>query len=193
MVHPDKVKRNSTGRAGDVLILGKPLGIGILSAALKKGKLSEAGYRAMLDWTTRLNTPGEALADMPAVHALTDVTGFGLAGHLLEILRGSKLAGEVDFDAVPVIAEALDWAKQGVATGASDRNWKGYGHEVALPAGFAEWKRKLLCDPQTSGGLLVSCAPAAVAQVLAEFEKRGFAEAKVIGKVMNGEPRLRIL
>jgi selenide,water dikinase len=192
-VDPRNVKRNSTARAGDSLILGKPLGIGILSAALKKGKLSQSGYRAMLDWTTCLNTPGEALADMPGVHALTDVTGFGLAGHLLEILRGSKLAGEVNFDAVPVIAEALDWAKQGVATGASERNWKGYGHEVALPAGFPEWKRKLLCDPQTSGGLLVSCAPAAVAQVLAEFEKRGFAEAKVIGKLVKSEPRLEVL
>src|ERR671915_406757 len=139
LVHPDKVKRNSAARAGDVLLLGKPLGIGILSAALKKGKLSDAGYRAMLDWTTRLNTPGEALADLAGVHALTDVTGFGLAGHLLEILRGSNLAGAVRFDAVPVIAEALDWAKQGVATGASERNWKGYGHEVALPEGFPEW------------------------------------------------------
>jgi selenide,water dikinase len=103
LVHPKKVKRNSSARPNDVLILGKPLGIGILSAALKKGKLSEAGYRAMLDWTTRLNTPGEALSEMPGVHALTDVTGFGLAGHLLEILRGSKLSGEVRLDAVPVI------------------------------------------------------------------------------------------
>ena|SRR5688500_600738 len=193
IVDPRNVKRNSTAKAGDSLILGKPLGIGILSAALKKGKLSESGYRAMLDWTTRLNTPGEALADMPGVHALTDVTGFGLAGHLLEVLRGSRLAGEVNFDAVPVIGEALDWAKQGVATGASDRNWKGYGNEVALPAGFAEWKRKLLCDPQTSGGLLVSCAPAAVPRVLAEFQQRGFAETQVIGKVVKGEPRLNVL
>src|SRR5688572_19107285 len=106
LVHPEKIRRNSSARPGDVLVLGKPLGIGILSAALKKGKLSEAGYRAMLDWTTRLNTPGEALADLPGVHAVTDVTGFGLAGHLLEVLRGSRLAGEVNFDAVPVIGEA---------------------------------------------------------------------------------------
>ena len=125
LVHPKKVKRNSSARPDDVLILGKPLGIGILSAALKKGRLSDAGYRAMLDWTTRLNTPGEALAELAGVHALTDVTGFGLAGHLLEILRGSKLGGEVRFDALPVIPEALEWVKQGVATGASERNWKG--------------------------------------------------------------------
>src|SRR5947208_14916464 len=130
LVHPDKVKRNSSAKAGDVLILGQPLGIGILSAALKKGKLSESGYAAMLAWTTKLNTPGQALAEMQGVHALTDVTGFGLAGHLLEILRGSKLAGEVRFDALPVIPEALEWVKQGVATGASSRNWTGYGHEV---------------------------------------------------------------
>jgi selenide,water dikinase len=192
LVHPDKVKRNSAAKAGDVLVLGKPLGIGILSAALKKGTLSQAGYAAMLDWTTRLNTPGEALADLPGVHAVTDVTGFGLAGHLLEILRGSKLAGEVRFDALPFIPEALDWAKQGVATGASERNWQGYGREVALPADFAEWKRKLLTDPQTSGGLLVSCAADAVQPVLEEFRKRVFAEAAVIGKIAPGPSRLSV-
>jgi selenide,water dikinase len=190
LVDPRKVKKNSTAKAGDALILGKPLGIGILSAALKKGKLSAAGYRAMLDWTTRLNTPGEALADIAGVHALTDVTGFGLAGHLLEILRGSKLAAEVRFDGLPVIPEALDWAKQGLATGASDRNWKGYGHEIALPDGFADWKRKLLTDPQTSGGLLVSCAAEAVEAVLAEFTKRGFDQAAVIGSLKAGAARL---
>jgi selenide,water dikinase len=193
LVHPKKVKRNSTAKPNDLLVLGKPLGIGILSAALKKGKLSAAGYRAMLDWTTRLNTPGEALADLPGVHALTDVTGFGLAGHLLEVLRGSKLAGEVRFDALPVIPEALEWAKQGVATGASDRNWNGYGHEVALPAAFPDWKRKLLCDPQTSGGLLVSCAPDAVQPVLNEFRNRGFAEAAVVGSTSSGAPRLTVV
>jgi selenide, water dikinase len=193
LVHPDKAKRNSSARAGDALVLGKPLGIGILSAALKKGQLSAAGYAQMLEWTTRLNTPGEALSSMPSVHALTDVTGFGLAGHLLEILRGSKLSAEVQFDALPVIAEALDWVKQGVATGASERNWKGYGHEVDLPAGFPEWKRKLLSDPQTSGGLLVSCGSDAVATVLNEFRNRGFGETKVIGKVTAGPARLKVV
>ena len=192
LVHPGKIKRNSSGKSGDVLILGKPLGIGILSAALKKGKLSAAGYQQMVEWTTKLNTPGEALADMDDVHALTDVTGFGLAGHLLEICRGSKLSAEVSFKDLPVIAEALDWAKQGVATGASERNWKGYGTEVSLPGGFEEWKRKLLSDPQTSGGLLVACAPHAVRRVLEEFEKRGFAEAKTIGKLSQGAAKLTV-
>jgi selenide,water dikinase len=193
LVHPKKVKRNSSAQPNDILILGKPLGVGILSAALKKGKLSDAGYRAMVDWTTRLNTPGEALAELPGVHALTDVTGFGLAGHLLEILRGSKLGGEVKFDALPVIPEALEWVRQGVATGASERNWKGYGHEVALPEGFPEWKRKLLSDPQTSGGLLVSCAANAVESVLREFKQRGFAEAAVIGRIGGGPARLTVI
>src|SRR3954468_10848268 len=107
LVDPKKIKRNNTAKPGDALILGKPLGVGILSAALKKGKLSEAGYAEMLKWTTRLNTPGQALSEMPAVHALTDITGFGLAGHLLEMCRGAGLRAEVGFDALPVIGEAL--------------------------------------------------------------------------------------
>ena len=190
LVDPKNVKRNSTAQAGDVLILGKPLGVGILSAALKKGKLSEAGYKAMIDSTTKLNTPGEALATMPGVHALTDVTGFGLAGHLLEICRGSKLSAMVELEGLPVIAEAIDWLKQGVATGASDRNWTGYGHDVALPAGAPEWQRKLVTDPQTSGGLLVACAPEAEQAVLAEFARRGFGEARRIGRLAAGKPGL---
>jgi len=192
LVHPDKVKRNSTARAGDALVLGKPLGVGILSAALKKGELSEAGYRAMLDLTTQLNTPGEALAEMADVHAVTDVTGFGLAGHLLEILRGSKLAGVVKFDLLPVMPEALQWVQQGVATGASERNWTGYGQDVQLAAGAPAWQRKLLSDPQTSGGLLVACAPQAERAVLAEFARQGFAEARTIGKLSAGPARLTI-
>jgi selenide,water dikinase len=191
LVHPDRVKKNSTAKAGDVLILGKPLGIGILSAALKKGKLSAAGYAQMIEWTTKLNTPGEALGAMPAVHALTDVTGFGLAGHLLEMCRGSGLSAEVSFEALPVISEALDWVKQGVATGASERNWKGYGHEVEFAG--EEWKRKLLTDPQTSGGLLVTCDPGAQSDVLEIFRKKAFAEARVIGRLTAGPARLRVV
>jgi len=193
LVHPDKVKRNSTAKAGDVLILGKPLGIGILSAALKKGKLSASGYAAMLDWTTRLNTPGEALADMPGVHALTDVTGFGLAGHLLEICRGSRLAAEVRFDSVPILPEALGWVKQGVATGASERNWKGYGHEVRLPENFPDWKRKLISDPQTSGGLLVACSPELEEEVIEKFRNEGFSYAAKIGAMKAGDASVMIV
>ena len=188
IVHPDRVKKNSTGKAGDALVLGKPLGIGILSAALKKGKLSAAGYAEMLKWTTKLNTPGQALGEMPAVHALTDVTGFGLAGHLLEMCRGAGVGAEVRLDALPVIGEALDWVKQGVATGASERNWKGYGHEVDLPSGCPDWQRKLITDPQTSGGLLVACAAEKVTDVLAAFGGEG----REIGRLVAGKPRLKI-
>jgi selenide,water dikinase len=192
LVHPDKVKRNSSAKAGDVLILGKPLGVGILSAALKKGKLSDAGYKAMIDSTTKLNTPGEALSEMAGVHALTDVTGFGLAGHLLEICRGSRLSADVSFADLPLIEEAVQWVKEGVATGASDRNWKGYGHDVALPSGAPDWQRKLVTDPQTSGGLLVACAPEAEKAVMEAFRSKGFAQAKVIGKLKDGPARVAV-
>jgi len=187
LVDPKNIKRNSTAKPGDILILGKPLGVGILSAALKKGKLSEAGYKSMIESTTKLNTPGMALAEMPGVHALTDVTGFGLAGHLLEICRGSRLSASVSFSELPFIEEALTWAKEGVATGASDRNWKGYGQDVAMPAGAPEWQRKLVTDPQTSGGLLVACAPESEQAVLAEFQRRGFAQARRIGTLSAGK------
>jgi len=193
IVHPEKVKTNRSAKAGDVLILGKPLGVGILSAALKRGQLSDSGYATLVEWTTKLNTPGEQFAEMPGVHALTDVTGFGLAGHLLEILRGSKLGAEVAFDDIPVIDEALEWIKRGVVTGASDRNWKGYGTDVSLPVDFPDWRQKLLSDPQTSGGLLVSCAPVTVDAVLQEFRQQGFHQAAVIGRMVTGPPRLMVV
>jgi selenide,water dikinase len=193
VVHPDKVKRNDRAQPGDALILGKPLGVGILSAALKKGQLSAAGYAEMVRWTTKLNTPGARLADLDGVHALTDVTGFGLAGHLLEICRGSKVGATLRFDDIPLIPDAKAWAEQGVATGASGRNWAGYGKEVKLPAGFAEWKQKLLTDPQTSGGLLVACAPDMVGKVIAEFRKDGFAEAQRIGEMTAGPAQVTVI
>jgi len=193
LVHPKNVKRNDRAKAGDVLILAKPLGVGILSAALKKGKLSAEGYEQMLEVTTQLNTPGIALAVIEEVHALTDVTGFGLAGHLLEICRGSKLGAEVRFDDLPVLPEALEWVKKGTATGASERNWKSYGREVRMPAGSPDWKRKLLTDPQTSGGLLVACAPRAEKRVLEEFRRQSFPHVRRIGTMRAGEPTLSVV
>ena len=193
LVHPEKVKRNSAARAGDVLVLGKPLGVGILSAALKKGVLSESGYAHMIDCTTKLNTPGVPLSEMPDVHALTDITGFGLAGHLLGICRGSGVAAEVRLDLLPTIDEALEWVRRGVATGASERNWSGYGHDVALPAGAPEWVRKIVTDPQTSGGLLVACAPAAEREVLAAFSRDGFPQARTIGRLVEGRAGVAFL
>jgi selenide,water dikinase len=187
LVHPDRVKRNDRAKEGDVLILGKPLGVGILSAALKKGKLSAAGYAQMIALTTKLNTPGTALGALAGVHAMTDVTGFGLAGHLLEICRGSGLGANVRFGDLPVIGEARQWAEQGTVTGATDRNWNAYGKDVRLPAGAPDWQRALVTDPQTSGGLLVACSADAEAVVLAEFRKHGFDAACRIGRMVAGQ------
>jgi selenide,water dikinase len=188
VVHPPRVKKNSGAQAGDVLILGKPLGIGILSAALKKGLLTAEGYAAMIASTTRLNTPGMRLSEMQDVHAVTDVTGFGLAGHLLEICRGSQLAAGVDFAKLPLLAEAKLCVQAGIFTGASVRNWNSYGAEVSLADGMADWQQKVMTDPQTSGGLLVSCAPEAAEAVLALFRAEGFGEAAVIGTMTKTSP-----
>ena len=192
LVPPDQVKKNAAARAGDVLILGKPLGIGILSAALKKELLSADGYARMVQLTTQLNRVGAQLAAMPGVHAMTDVTGFGLLGHLLEMCRGSGLAASVDYAAVPMIGEAVALAQQGIATGASTRNWASYGAEIVLPDGTPEWKQKLLCDPQTSGGLLVSCAPEAAQEVLDVFRQAGFADAAIVGLLEEGDAKVNV-
>ncbi|MGZ5847629.1 MAG: selenide, water dikinase SelD [Ramlibacter sp.] len=183
LVHPDRVKRNADARAGDLLVLGKPLGVGVLSAALKKELLDAGGYARMIDTTTRLNTPGPELAALDGVHALTDVTGFGLAGHALELARGAGLAATIDWSKVPVLPGVAELAAAGHVTGASGRNWAGYGADVQLPAGFSESAKALLTDPQTSGGLLVSCAPAAAPQVLDIFRRHGFDAAAVIGEM----------
>src|SRR5687768_8742178 len=174
LVHPKRVKRNADARAGDVLILGKPLGVGVLSAALKKEVLDAEGYRRMIQTTTRLNTPGPELAALAGVHALTDVTGFGLAGHALELARGAGLEVRIDWRKVPVLHGVAELAQAGHVTGASGRNWAGYGSAVELPAGFDPVAKALLTDPQTSGGLLVSCAADTADEVLALFGRHGF-------------------
>jgi len=192
LVHPRKIKRNSGARAGDVLVLGKPLGVGVLSAALKQERLGADGYAAMIASTTRLNTPGRSLAELDGVHALTDITGFGLAGHTLELARGARLTARIDFGRVPLIAGVRELAEQGVVTGASGRNWAGYGGDVRLGAGIGEVDRALLTDPQTSGGLLVACGPESVDEVLAIFRRDGFEQAAVIGELVAGEPVLEV-
>jgi selenide,water dikinase len=193
LIHPDKVKRNNAARAGDVLILGKALGVGIMSAAIKKGELHEKAYRQLLETTTQLNTPGIALAEMAGVHALTDVTGFGLVGHLLGICRGSRLKAELSMERIPVLSAARHLVQQGFATGASERNWASYQHEVTLPALTQDWQKKLLTDPQTSGGLLVACEPAAAPAVLEIFRQQGFKHAAEIGKLVAGAPSVAVL
>jgi selenide,water dikinase len=186
VVDPKKLKRNSGAQVGDSIILSKPLGVGILSAALKKELLSEAGYQEMITLTTKLNKPGVALAQLEGVHALTDVTGFGLAGHLLEMARGSKLMAQVRWDAIPVIQEAVEHVKADIYTGASTRNWAGYGSEVRLASNLALWQQNLLTDPQTSGGLLISCAPEQESEVLSILNLGGFTSAQKIGHFAAG-------
>ena len=192
LVHPDRVRRNADARAGDVLILGKPIGVGVMSAALKKGQLDAAGYKQMIDVTTQLNTPGVPFAAMPGVHALTDVTGFGLAGHTLELARGARVTAVIEWGRVPMLAGVPQLAADGFITGASARNWDGYGAQVTLADGLPATARDLLSDPQTSGGLLVSCAPDTVAEVLRVFADAGFAQAAVIGRIEAGEVSLRV-
>jgi selenide, water dikinase len=195
LVHPKRVKRNADAKAGDVLVLGKPIGVGVMSAALKKDLLGAAGYDQMISVTTQLNTPGPDLAALTGVHALTDITGFGLAGHALELARGAKCQVQIDWPAVPLLPGVMQLAEQGCITGASGRNWAGYGQEIALPDGFSPVQQALLTDPQTSGGLLVSCEASAVGEVMEVFRRHGFAHAAAIGQVLpmpDQGPRLQV-
>jgi selenide,water dikinase len=192
LVDPAHLKRNSGARAGDKLILGKPIGVGIMSAALKKGRVDDPGYRAMIEATTQLNTPGTRLGRLDAVHALTDVTGFGLLGHLLEIAKGSGLGARLQWDSVAVLPQAQGFAAEGIATGASGRNWTGYGSRVKLGARIGDAEKALLTDPQTSGGLLVACTADAADEVLAIFRSEGFAQAAVIGEMVAGPAEVQV-
>ncbi|WP_425293575.1 selenide, water dikinase SelD [Lampropedia puyangensis] len=194
IVNPAQLKRNASAQSGDVLILGKPLGVGILSAALKKNLLDTAGYAAMVAATTQLNRPGSALAQLDGVHALTDVTGFGLLGHTLELARGAGLTAEIDSTALKLLPDVRDFAEQGVITGASGRNWQSYGSHIELAPRIAQEgsgaTQGILTDPQTSGGLLVACAPEIAQQVLKLFDEQGFHDAAIVGHMAAGEAKV---
>jgi selenide,water dikinase len=190
---PGDVRRNCDMQAGDALILTKPVGVGIYSAAIKKNALPPAGYPEMIATTTQLNRIGTALAKDKDVHAITDVTGFGVLGHGLEMARGSKLSITIVARDVPLLAEAASLAQQGFVTGASHRNWQSYGAQVSLPAGLPDWQRHLLSDPQTSGGLLVACAPGRAAGIVETIQAAGYAAARVIGTAAAGSPGVKIV
>jgi selenide,water dikinase len=192
LVHPGNVRRNTGARVGDKLILGKRLGVGLYSAACKKGLLAAYDYTTMIASTTQLNTPGAALGCLDGVHAMTDVTGFGLLGHLIEICKGSGVTAVLDFAALPILPNALEYAARGCVTGASTRNWAGYGSSVELdPKRFGDIERALLTDPQTSGGLLIACAPEVVTEVLSVFLQQGFDHATVIGEIVEGKAQVK--
>lgn len=192
LIHPSKVKRNADAKVGDKLILGKPLGVGILSAALKKQALDEAGYASMILNTTKLNKPGQALSAMNGVNAMTDVTGFGLLGHLLEICRGAGVGAQLNMSQIPLLPQVQQLAEAGYITGASARNWDAYGHDVQLLDGITAVQQALLSDPQTSGGLLVSCDPTSVPAVLELFRNGDFLEAAVIGDIVAGTSTIKV-
>jgi len=192
LVHPDRVLTNRGARAGDLLILTKALGVGVLSAAFKQERLDAAGYAALIGSTTQLNVLGRELPKVAGVRAVTDVTGFGLIGHALEMARGAGLTAELVAEAPSLLRGVQDLVQAGVRTGASGRNWDSYGASVdegATPA----WRRDLLTDPQTSGGLLIAVAPEAADDLLALAKARGFDQAAIVGRFVEGAPEVRLV
>jgi len=172
------IKRNNTARSGDVLLLTKPIGIGILATAQKRGKLKPEHYHIARDLMCQSNAVGAELAKIPGVHAMTDITGFGLGGHLLELCQGSGLSAELEFLRVPVIAEAVAYLQDGCYPDGSFRNWKSYGANIS---GAASMERMMvLSDPQTSGGLLIAAEKESVQGILSTLTSAGI-RASTIG------------
>lgn len=190
---PKQVRRNKSAQPGDALILTKGIGVGIYSAAIKKSRLDRAGYDEMIASTTKLNRIGSELSKLPHVHAITDVTGFGLLGHSLEMARGSNLTIRLKDRDVPFFQQAEALAREGFITGASIRNWASYGDSVSLPDGLPDWRRNLLTDPQTSGGLLIACADEQAKDVLLAVQSAGFPRASIVGSVHAGDPRVEVV
>ena len=192
LAHPDEIRRNSGARPGDALILTKGLGVGIYSAAIKKGSLQDGAYAEMIASTTLLNRIGAELAAEPEVHAITDVTGFGVLGHALEMARGSGVRLDLREAGLPLLAHAAALAEEGFATGASARNWASYGAEVTLPEALPDWRLKLLTDPQTSGGLLVACAAEAADALLTRILDAGYPRASIVGVAEAGSAHVTV-
>ncbi|MDR2789159.1 MAG: selenide, water dikinase SelD, partial [Candidatus Accumulibacter sp.] len=192
LAHPERVKRNSRARDGDVLILGKPLGIGILGSAMKKGVLDADAYRQLIDTATQLNTIGAELAAFDGVHALTDVTGFGLLGHLLELCRGARLGARVESDSLPLLPAAVGHARQGIGPGAIARNLDSFGADVSFADAVPDWLRRIMADAQTSGGLLAAVEPSCADEVLARFHAQGFTAAARMGQMRSGPPTISV-
>jgi selenide, water dikinase len=193
LAKPGNIRRNSGALPGDALILTKGIGVGIYSAAFKKKELPRDAYEEMLASTTLLNRIGQRLGELEHVHAVTDVTGFGVLGHALELARGSGVSVEISFDDLPLLSRAGTLAKAGFVTGASGRNWASYGHDVVLPTEFPEWQKALLTDPQTSGGLLIACSPDTAEQLRTQIEEAGYPLARIIGRVKPGGSQVRII
>jgi selenide, water dikinase len=173
----DAFKQNNKATAGCRLFLSKPLGIGAISNAAKNSKVSPSDYNESIEWMTRLNTLGPAVATLKGLKAMTDVTGFGLGGHLLEMCKGSNLVAELDFDAFPLLNGFTDYIAQGCIPGGTRRNFKSYGHLIEP---MEEQHRMIICDPQTSGGLLMAVEPDSIPEFL-DIVKHENAFVKEIG------------
>jgi len=189
---PDRVKRNNSARPGDVLILTKALGVGLYSAALKTTQLNDNGYAELIASTTQLNDIGAKLGTNDSVHSMTDVTGFGLLGHSLEMAKGSNVKITIRMEQVPLLSQTEHFAQQGFVTGASHRNWSSIEHQVKLPFDLPEWQRHVLTDPQTSGGLLISVAAERAGLLLEQIKSAGYLTASVIGLVEVGAGSVRV-
>ncbi|UXM95278.1 selenide, water dikinase SelD [Bartonella sp. HY329] len=190
---PKTLRRNDTARAGDTLLLLKGLGVGIYSAAFKKAALSDSNYNEMVQSMTKLNTIGMELAKMDSVHAMTDVTGFGILGHALEMARGSNFELRLHFDRLPFLSDALKLANEGYITGASKRNFDSYGDAIRFEKALSDHQKALLTDPQTSGGLLIAVAPENAKDVMALALSSGYERASIIGEVVEGKPQIVVL
>lgn len=189
---PEQVRRNSGAKPGDALILTKGLGVGIYSSAFKKKALPRACYEEMIASTTLLNRIGSELAADPHVHALTDVTGFGILGHGLEMARASGLTVSLSLANIPFLSQAETLAREGFITGASERNWASYGGEVKLPDDMPDWQRLLLADPQTSGGLLVACDAASADSLVKTIRDAGYPLASIVGYTQPGPVQVEV-
>ncbi|MBR1169682.1 selenide, water dikinase SelD [Bradyrhizobium liaoningense] len=183
---PENLRRNADAKAGDAIILTKPLGVGVYSAAIKKGMLPGERYAEMVSTMTKLNRVGATLGTDKSVHAMTDVTGFGLLGHALEMAQGADLSLKIDWKNLPFLTDAADLARKGFVTGASKRNWASYGEHVLLPTSFLDWERDLLTDPQTSGGLLIACAPDKANTLATFIAAEGYPATRIVGSFANG-------
>lgn len=181
IVDTDRIKRNDKAEAGCKLFLTKPLGIGVLTTAEKKSKLAEEHKGLARDWMCKLNKPGADFADVAGVKALTDVTGFGLLGHLSEICEGSGVKAKVWFEQVPHLPGVFDYIEQGCVPGGTERNFASYGDKIAP---MTAEQKALLCDPQTSGGLLLAVAPGSEDEI-AEIAKHHNIELQAIGELFE--------
>ncbi len=185
LVDKKNLKKNNTAKAGDVLFMTKPLGVGILSTAQKRGLLKEEHLPVMIKQMTQLNKIGEALGKIDGVTAMTDITGFGLLGHLVEMAEGSNLSAEINYAALPVAAGVKEYLSQRIVPDATYRNWNSYSTKVSFEKGINVMEAfNLLPDPQTNGGLLIAVKEDAAETVKGLFRKNGLEEfAEPIGKM----------